>query len=155
MSHVYGAPPSNSTPTANDEESPRNGSSSHDEGVITVGGRASLPTLYVADETPAHNGAIRAHNLRFRNCSQESGAGGNTRSTPNYGTPGSFSSTGSLPDSGVAMDEQPADDSGFRYIPHRPHRTIYEAEEVTADGSFFDPPPISPTTTLPTATTAC
>ena len=79
---------------------PRN----HSKSVVTVGPRATLPSIYVENELSGNSGST---NLRFRNrisgeesnihkksidSSFDRSLGSSLRSTPSYGTPGTTSS---------------------------------------------------------------
>lgn len=112
--NMFQTPSTSSTPRQ--QQSGRPSIFTEEEGVITVGCRPSLPTLYMTDETGGPSSVGGSGHLRYRNRSNDdsaivtnlssssssSEAGGSSvplsasvRASPCYGTPGSAASSSS------------------------------------------------------------
>eukprot|EP00095_Tigriopus_kingsejongensis_P012637 maker-scaffold1516_size37830-snap-gene-0.9 protein:Tk12637 transcript:maker-scaffold1516_size37830-snap-gene-0.9-mRNA-1 annotation:"dna mismatch repair protein" len=114
----------------------------HDEerGEPTLGGRASLPTMYVENEL--QSGSSSNAHLRFRNRSQEGPISPSSRSNPCYGTPTTYTTTSpctvqATPDSGIDVTDEHMDDSTL-HEPTKPLRFMQNHRNLYEEGSFAE-----------------
>ncbi|TRY61606.1 hypothetical protein TCAL_05701 [Tigriopus californicus] len=107
-----------------------------ERGVATLGGRASLPTMYVENEL--NNSTVSNAHLRFRKISHEAPNSSNGRFNPCYGTPTTYCSSPranhKTPDSGIEVSSSSLDtspeslDNQSQSLRFPPHRNLYESE---------------------------